>query len=142
MQRRNAVRNGTVTSPVEAATGDMPSPIETVAPRSPLEICDAFIELFARAVQGGAVRVDVADFDRVCRLKKFLVGEAETRAEHRVTLSLEQMIERHQSVRRFQAKLDHAVCGIVSEPQEDDLSSAPLVVEGATDNHVEVGRSE
>lgn len=84
--------------------------------RKPIEIVDDYISRFDKSVQAGRVRDDdVASFDKACRLRAFLMGEADSRQEQKVTLTLEAMQSRHREARTRALTIDAVTCGVLSE---------------------------
>ncbi len=71
-----------------------------------LRILDTYIAQFEKALAEGRVRCDsVADLNTALRLKQFMLGEADSRSEVNVAISLEALQVRHRdAVRRIQVR--------------------------------------
>jgi len=69
-----------------------------------LRIIDTFIRKFEEALLEGRVRCDnIADFNTALRLKQLLMGDADSRSEINLTVSLQALQTRHQeSIRRME----------------------------------------
>lgn len=77
-----------------------------------LQIIDTYLAGFRDALAEGRVRFDnPTDFDRMCRLKEFMLGGADSRQEIHAALSLEDLQARHQRMLREMRSSSRAVRG-------------------------------
>ena len=77
-----------------------------------LRIIDGFLAGFEKALAEGRVRFDnPGDFNTMVRLKKFVMGGADSRQEIHASLSLEDIQARHQRMLRVNRAADAAVRG-------------------------------
>lgn len=69
-----------------------------------IRILDTFVRKFEEALLEGRVRCDnIADFNTALRLKQLLMGDADSRSELNVTVSLQALQTRHlESIRRME----------------------------------------
>lgn len=88
-----------------------------------VEVLDQWLLQFVDNVRTKKVRADaISDLNTVVRLKQFLKGEADTRSEQNVIVSLEQLQARHKTFRGKVVESDGAVAGELGE--EDILAAA------------------
>lgn len=79
-----------------------------------IRILDDYITQFDKALSEGRVRCDnLADLNTALRLRQFLLGEADSRSELHVTVSLEALQARHLEARRRVDVLDATETGEV-----------------------------
>lgn len=77
-----------------------------------LQIIDTYLAGFREALAEGRVRFDnPTDFDRMCRLKEFMLGGADSRQEIHAALSLEDLQARHQRMLREMRSSSSALRG-------------------------------
>ena len=83
-----------------------------------LQIIDTYLAGFRDALAEGRVRFDnPTDFDRMCRLKEFMLGGADSRQEIHAALSLEDLQARHQRMLREMRSASSAVRGEVVDAE-------------------------
>lgn len=98
-----------------------------------IRIIDTYIRNFEEALREGRVRCDnIADFNTALRLKQLLMGDADSRSELNVTVSLQALQTRHlESIRRVEV-LDTAETGetrAVPEQEAPRLSADTRVMD-------------
>ena len=99
-----------------------------------IRIIDTFIRKFEEALIEGRVRCDnIADFNTALRLKQLLMGDADSRSELNVTVSLQALQTRHlESIRRMEvvntAETGEAT-GVLREPEPPQLSADTRVMD-------------
>lgn len=89
-----------------------------------LELIDAFLVEFEKALKEGRVRADSpADVNTLVRLRSFLQGGADSRAEVQNSLSLEVLSERHERYVRDFENATPAMAGVVIDVHAEESSS-------------------
>jgi hypothetical protein len=90
-----------------------------------MEVLDEWLREFAENVRLKKVRADsIGDLNTVVRLKQFLKGEADSRSEQKVVVSLETLQTRHRNNRGRVDEADGAYAGELGD--EDVLSAGAL----------------
>lgn len=85
---------------------------------------DKWVQKFCENVDNNKVPADsIADLDKVARLQKFLRGEAESRSEQKLVVSLETLQARHRTLRGKVVEADGAVAG---ELGDEDVITGEL----------------
>lgn len=103
-----------------AKVDDVLAEVRAAGTKNVVEVLEAYLALFAEAVQQRKVRYDcVADFDRAVRLLAFVRGEAEQRKEMRHVLSLEELQRRHMDARRLAEHADPELAGVIGLPGDE-----------------------
>ena len=88
-----------------------------------LELIDAFLVEFEKALKEGRVRADSpADVNTLVRLRSFLQGGADSRAEVQNSLSLEVLSERHERYLRDAENATPAMAGVIDVQVEESSS--------------------
>lgn len=83
-----------------------------------VEIIDAYLIAFAEGLREGRVDADnPADFNLMVRLKRFVQGEADARAEIRTILSLDALRERHERQQARVSQANKATTGMEGEDE-------------------------
>jgi hypothetical protein len=89
-----------------------------------IEVLDEWLLEFAANVKAKKVRADsIGDLNTVVRLKQYLKGEADSRAEQKVIVSLETLQARHRTLRGKVVEADGAVAG---ELGDEDVITGEL----------------
>ncbi len=89
-----------------------------------LELIDAFLVEFEKALKEGRVRADSpADVNTLVRLRSFLQGGADSRAEVQNSLSLEVLSEKHERYLRDVENSTPAMAGVVLDLRAEEPSS-------------------
>lgn len=89
-----------------------------------LELIDAFLVEFEKALKEGRVRADSpADVNTLVRLRSFLQGGADSRAEVQNSLSLEVLSEKHERYLRDAENSTDAMAGVVIDLHAEEPSS-------------------
>ncbi len=84
-----------------------------------LRIIDTYLGRFEQALAEGRVRFDnPSDFNTMLRLKNFAMGGADSRQEVHVSLSLEEIQERHQRMMRINRTASAALRGEMPGPND------------------------
>lgn len=79
-----------------------------------IQIIDAFVEKFGKAVDEGKVRIDnPTDLNTLARLKEFLLGNADGRTEVTGTVTLEALQGRHIALQRQELEITADIAGEV-----------------------------
>jgi AcrR family transcriptional regulator len=79
-----------------------------------IQVVDKFLSRFEMALDDGTARTDLpADFERLVRLKEFLLGNAESRTAVEQTLSLDMVQRQHAQVLQDQDEASAAEMGLV-----------------------------
>ena len=88
----------------DAKLADLRADAIAVTRDDEIRILDTFIRKFEEALIEGRVRCDnIADFNTALRLKQLLLGDADSRSELNVTVSLQALQSRHlESIRRME----------------------------------------
>jgi hypothetical protein len=90
-----------------------------------MEVLDEWLLAFAENVRLKKVRADsIGDLNTVVRLKQFLKGDADSRSEQKVVVSLETLQARHRNNRGRVDEADGAYAGELGD--EDVLSAGAL----------------
>jgi len=90
-----------------------------------LELIDAFLVEFEKALKEGRVRADSpADVNTLVRLRSFLQGGADSRAEVNHGLSLEVLSERHERYLRDAENSTPAMAGVIDVQVEEPSSES------------------
>jgi hypothetical protein len=91
-----------------------------------IRIIDTFIAQFEKALAEGRVRCDnIADFNTALRLKQLLMGDADSRSELNVTVSLQALQARHlESMRRVEV-VHAAETGEAARAREPETPALP-----------------
>ncbi len=98
---------------------------------SALGVLDVWLQKFSENVEQGKVRADsIADLNTVIRLKKFLEGDADSRTEQRVVVSLEQLQDRHRDQRSRVLAAAGPVAGELAANADEDAALRGELVEG------------
>lgn len=89
-----------------------------------IELIDAFLVEFETALKEGRVRADSpADVNTLVRLRSFLQGGADSRAEVQNSLSLEVLSERHERWVRDLENSTPAMAGVVIDVRSEESSN-------------------
>ena len=105
-----------------------------------LEVLEAWLVKFAKNVEEEKVRADsIQDLDKVVRLMAFIEGKGDSRVEHRVTITLEALQQRHAVIRARVIEADGAVAGEIKPGEDERLLSGMEAEEeqGDQDAHEE-----
>jgi len=92
-----------------------------------LRIIDTYLLSFEQALKEGRVRTDnPGDFNAMVRLREFVCGGADSRAEVHTTVSLEQLQARHRKVLQRRQQVSGAATGMLIDitPDATDTSAA------------------
>jgi hypothetical protein len=101
-----------------------------------LGMLDGYFASFADALRDGRVRTDnIADFDKACRLKAFLLGDSESRKEV-VTggITLEYLQERHREYLQELATTTPEMTGVVVRPSSGTIIDVEAVDDDGDDS--------
>ncbi len=107
-----------------------------------LEVIDLWLREFERNIKANKVRADnVNDLDKILRLKAFLEGKGDSRVEHKVTVTLEALQERHAAQRARVIEAHGEVAGEI-EPGEDERLLSGIEQEEHGDQDAHEGEDE
>ncbi len=95
-----------------------------------LEVIELWLRKFRDNLNADKVRADnVNDLDKVLRLRAFLEGKGDSRVEHKVTVTLEALQERHAAQRARVIEAHGEVAGEIDKDAEERLLSGEQPME-------------
>jgi transposase-like protein len=112
--RRRAEARARIAARVEEKLVEQTAEQIALSRERTIQVVDKFLSRFEMAIDDGTARTDLpADFERLVRLKEFLLGNAESRTAVEQTLSLDMAQRQHAQVLQDQDEASAAEMGLV-----------------------------
>jgi transposase-like protein len=124
--RRRAEARARIAARVEEKLVEQTAEQIALSRERTIQVVDKFLSRFEMAIDDGTARTDLpADFERLVRLKEFLLGNAESRTAVEQTLSLDTAQQQHAQVLRDIDAATAAEMGLVIDTTAIEVIAEP-----------------